>query len=179
MNRNRQKGFTLIELLIVVAIIGIIAAILIPNFLDALHKGRQKRTMGDIRQVANAYHSWATDNGGAAAAGQTTTTVAPGDFNGGTPNTVAEVQTELVPTYIRFVPQFDGWGSDIEYYLDFTDPGEINYEMMRSAGRPVDGTPVFDSSYTPGLFDPTDYEQDIVHVDGTFIRAPRGYKADS
>ena len=40
--RNRQKGFTLIELLIVVAIIGIIAALLIPNFLDALQKAKQK-----------------------------------------------------------------------------------------------------------------------------------------
>ena len=45
--RNRQKGFTLIELLIVVAIIGIIAALLIPNFLDALQKAKQKRTVAD------------------------------------------------------------------------------------------------------------------------------------
>ena len=48
--RNRQKGFTLIELLIVVAIIGIIAALLIPNFLDALQKAKQKRTVADDAQ---------------------------------------------------------------------------------------------------------------------------------
>ncbi|OYV98709.1 MAG: hypothetical protein B7Z68_00255, partial [Acidobacteria bacterium 21-70-11] len=46
---RKQKGFTLIELLIVVAIIGIIAAIAIPNLLNAINRGRQKRTMADMR----------------------------------------------------------------------------------------------------------------------------------
>ena len=67
--RRGQKGFTLIELLIVVAIIGIIAAILIPNLLDALQKAKQKRTVGDIRAVGAAWFSWLTDQVGAAAAG--------------------------------------------------------------------------------------------------------------
>ena len=67
--RRGQKGFTLIELLIVVAIIGIIAAILIPNLLDALQKAKQKATVGDIRNIGTAWMSWVTDQMSAAAAG--------------------------------------------------------------------------------------------------------------
>ena len=56
-----RDGFTLIELLIVVAIIGIITAIAIPNLLNAIDKGKQKRTMADIRSVGTACESYQVD----------------------------------------------------------------------------------------------------------------------
>ena len=59
---KKQKGFTLIELLIVVAIIGIIAAIAIPNLLNAIDRGKQKRTMADMRSIGTAVESYAVDN---------------------------------------------------------------------------------------------------------------------
>jgi len=52
--RGIDAGFTLIELLIVVAIIGLISAIAIPNLMNAVDKGKQKRTMADMRTIGSA-----------------------------------------------------------------------------------------------------------------------------
>lgn len=58
---KKQKGFTLIELLIVIAIIGIIAAIAIPNLLNALDRSRQKRSMADLRSWGSALGTYLVD----------------------------------------------------------------------------------------------------------------------
>src|SRR5210317_1521974 len=62
MNRNRSSnGFTLIELLIVVAIIAILAAIAVPNFLEAQVRAKISRAKNDLRTIATAVESYSTD----------------------------------------------------------------------------------------------------------------------
>lgn len=62
MKKNMVSGFTLIELLIVVAIIAILAAIAVPNFLEAQVRSKVSRVKSDMRSIATAIESYAVDN---------------------------------------------------------------------------------------------------------------------
>ncbi|MCH7772605.1 MAG: type II secretion system protein, partial [Bacteroidetes bacterium] len=61
MNRRYRHGFTLIELLIVVAIIGILAAIAVPNFLNARVRAQISRAQSELRSIGDAYTMYFMD----------------------------------------------------------------------------------------------------------------------
>lgn len=63
--RKKKKGFTLIELMIVIAIIAILAAILVPNFLRARNQGNVTACKSNLKNLATSMEMYATDNSGA------------------------------------------------------------------------------------------------------------------
>ena len=169
MKKRNNKGFTNIELLIVVAIIGIIVAIAIPNLLNAIQRAKQKRTMGDMRSAGTAAEAYAVDfNHYPAAAAYTLPTSLTGQLPGVTfQAALASSKTfeqSVSPTYIRVLPLYDGWNSWFQYT---TDTNNQDYAIYSNGKDGKQDTTLL-------LTETTDFNNDIIFVDGHFIQYPQG-----
>jgi type II secretion system protein G len=153
MKLRKQTGFTLIELLIVVAIIGIIAAIAIPNLLNAIDRGKQKRSMADMRSLGTAVESYSVD-----------VNFYPISTSMASIQSLGAVNMGLEPIYIKLAPTKDGWGGLYYYGSDAAGAGS-DYTIMTYAK---------DKKVSTSAGATSDFDCDIIFQNGTFTAYPEG-----
>ena len=76
-NTTKKSGFTLVEIMIVVAIIGLLAAIAIPNFVKARTTSQANACINNLRQIDGAKQQWALETKAAATASPADTSLQP------------------------------------------------------------------------------------------------------
>lgn len=133
---------------------GVIGAIAVPNFMNATDRGKQKRTMADIRSIGTCVEEHAIDHNAYPASDGWVE--------------VASLADTLAPIYIRELPTVDGWGAPLMFWSDgesyrIVSPGkdgEFEREWLELAGGGGGTSSAFAS--------------DIVFADGQFWQWPEG-----
>lgn len=160
MRQRRSPGFTLIEILVVVAILGIIVAIAVINYLNAIGRARQRRSMSDMRGIATALEAYAADLDRYPPSGAFTL---PAGLSLPTAN-LETTRAYLQPTYIKAVPVQDGWNS---WFLYSTTTSRTDFALRTAAqGGVSQAAPVYGPT--------TDFTDDIILVNGSFVQWPEG-----
>ena len=141
---RNSDGFTLIELLIVVAILGIVAAIAVPALQFALNRSKQRATMNDLRMIGGAVQQYYLDR----------------SFYPNTGVTLSQL-ANLLRSYTGSIPSQDRWGHDYGYATD-----QKSFYSIESHGLDgLDGTDIDFSSRN-------DFNLDLIYASGQFANSP-------
>jgi prepilin-type N-terminal cleavage/methylation domain-containing protein len=150
-SRRLQNGFSLLELLVVVAIIGLIVAIAIPELLDAKNRAKQKGSMAEMRNWGVAISAYMAERG------VVPPTITPAGVN------VSTIHSDLVPYAVSALHDRDSWPHDMKVFSQ--DP--ISYTLASFGRNGLSELPLCISPATAFSWD-----LDTVLVDGIFTCTP-------
>jgi general secretion pathway protein G len=126
-----------------------VLAVAVPNFVQSQQRSRQKRTMADMRTIATAWEARAVDH--------------KVYGNGHIP--AARLAQALQPTYIRTMPQRDGWGNEFDFRANDASQS-YSIRSFGSDGKPDGGA--------AGAFEVRRFDLDLIFGNGTFVQYPEG-----
>ena len=175
MRHRATDGFTLIEILIVIAVLGVLVAILLPLYNGALQKAKQKGTMAEMNSLAKAVMAYITDHGRAP--------TNPGGEIRSSPQFIKEVS----PYHIMAVPIFDLWHGPMQAWMGLAVGGEFDIKpdtvsdddfIIASLGRDRDPENFVYNEEAPanGFYALSvigDFDKDLILWNGQWIRVPR------
>lgn len=140
---------------------GIVAAIFVPNFTDALQKAKQKRTMSDLQELSEALESYREEHAGRVPEAAS----------------IDELAEALEPGYVGEMTRTDAWEHPLVYVcwsegLPPGPDGACDTYRLISPGRDGELEQDDPAAYDVAPFERSEYDRDLVVGDGYFYRYP-------
>ncbi len=135
---GRRRGFTLVELLVVIVVLAVLAAIVLPKFMDSSTRSRESALKSDLRLLRNAVAIFHTDTGtypSTLAGLAATSAVAQGLDKAGVAASI--VATDWHGPYVQSVPNDPVSGSAFTYGTASPNVGKVT---SSASGNGLDGT---------------------------------------
>lgn len=149
-----------VVMLLGVCVLGIIAAIAIPNFISAAQRGKQKRAMVDLRAIATACEAYRVDKGAYPDTGH----------NQDSYYSIVDasaLKPLLEPSYIQALPETDAWGHPYSYGVSGDDSEFVLLSLGSDGEMGVHAMPKeFTGTHC--------FEDDIIWENDRFVQAPEG-----